>query len=114
MRAALLRASVILALCVLAGCATQRSLPPPKQSGDIPSVQKARDAIVPGKSTKADVLAALGKGVVIDFDSGYEVWVYHERVFVKEAPPKNAPAAQRPELVVLFDPSGVVSKTRVR
>jgi hypothetical protein len=53
-----------------------------------------------GKSTKADVRAALGEAVVVDFDSGYAVWIYKER-----------PST---ELVLLFDPSGLLTKTRVR
>jgi hypothetical protein len=46
-----------------------------------------------GESTSADVRAALGEALVIDFDSGYEVWVYRE-------------------LVLLFAPSGVLTKAR--
>ena len=68
----------------------------------------ATDArLIPGKSTKADVLAALGKTTAISFDSGYEIWVYH----VKEAARRDARPA---EFVVLFDPSGVLAKTRTR
>ena len=52
-----------------------------------------------GRSTKADVRAALGEGTVVNFDSGYEVWVYRQ---------------PREELVLLFEPSGILSKTRVR
>jgi hypothetical protein len=37
---------------------------------------------------------------MVNFDSGYEVWVY-----------RQPPAA---ELVLLFEPSGILSKTRVR
>lgn len=58
-------------------------------------------------STKADVRAGLGEAVVVDFPSGYEVWVYRQRAH--EKPP--APSA---ELVLLFDPSGILAKTRVR
>jgi hypothetical protein len=67
----------------------------------------AQSLIAIGKSTRADVKAALGPAIVIPFDSGYEVWVY------------RWPGAQRTtraatELVILFQPSGVVKKTRVR
>ena len=41
--------------------------------------QGARDTINIGRSTKAEVAAALGKATVIPFDSGYEVWVYRWR-----------------------------------
>jgi hypothetical protein len=58
----------------------------------------AGDALGPGRSTKADVRAALGEATVVDFPSGYEVWVYRE-----------PPAA---ELVLLFAPSGVLARAR--
>ena len=91
---------------------------------NIISAQNARDAISIGKSTKADVLAALGNTMVISFDSGFEVWVYR----IKEADtPPNASREKRfedagsekgtlgkTEFVVLFAPSGVVTKTRIR
>ena len=67
----------------------------------------AQSSIVIGKSTKADVMAALGQPTKVPFDSGFEVWVY------------RWPGAQKThraatELVVLFEPTGVVKKTRVR
>lgn len=99
-----------LAACLfVAGCALQ---PPereaPLRPGEILSAPAAKAAITLGKSTKADVRAALGDAVVIDFDSGYEVWVYREKPPKKEKPPL-APA----ELVLLFDPSGILAKTRI-
>jgi hypothetical protein len=48
-----------------------------------------------GENTKPGVRAALGDAVVVGFDSGYEVWAYRE-------------------LVLLFDPSGMVAKARTR
>lgn len=87
------------------------------------SAHKARDAVAIGKSTKADVLAALGKTQVIGFDSGFEVWVYR---YLGDAPAKASPAERsepaasargasgQAEFVVLFAPSGVVAKTRIR
>jgi hypothetical protein len=59
------------------------------------------------KSTKADARAALGEAVVVDFASGYEVWVYRDRR-------RERSAATAAELVLLFPPSGVLAKTRVR
>jgi len=85
--------------CV-AGCAAPGTSSPAATI----SVQDARDAAAVGKSTKAGVLAALGKATVISFDSGFEVWAYQ---YKSEAPGKN-------EFVILFAPSGVVAKTRVR
>ncbi len=60
-----------------------------------------------GTSPKIDVKAALGQAIVIDFDSGYEVWVYRERLREKQVPPPT-------ELVLLFSPSGTLAKARTR
>lgn len=60
-----------------------------------------------GKNTKADARAVLGEAVVVDFASGYEIWVYRERA------PEKEPAAAA-ELVLLFAPAGILAKTRVR
>jgi outer membrane protein assembly factor BamE (lipoprotein component of BamABCDE complex) len=76
----------------------------PLGPAEVRSAKAAADAITVGRSTKADVRAALGQAVVVDFATGYEVWVYRER-------PRDKAAS---ELVLLFDPAGVVTKTRVR
>jgi hypothetical protein len=65
------------------------------------------DTLFAGKSTKSDVAAALGQAAVIGLDSGYEVWVYREK-------PQDKAPPSRTEFVVLFAPSGIVSKTRIR
>jgi hypothetical protein len=103
---------LILAACLLvAGCAVLR--PPaseesrPLGPAEVRSAQAAQDALTIGKSTKADVRAALGEAIVVDFDSGYEVWVYRERLREKMPPPAT-------EFVLLFDPSGTLTKTRIR
>jgi hypothetical protein len=87
------------------------------------TARDARDAIVIGKSTKSDVLAALGNTVVIRFDSGFEIWVYQysgdttakangvERI---EYAGSGNGTLGKTEFVVLFAPSGVVTKTRIR
>lgn len=99
--------------CLLAGCATldagsERTF---TKATVVPT--RAVDARVsPGKSTKADVLAALGKTTTINFDSGYEIWVYHLKDDARrDGGRRDAGAA---EYVVLFAPSGVVAKTRTR
>jgi hypothetical protein len=74
---------------------------------EVRSVQTAANGIAVGKSTKADVRAALGEAVVVDFESGYQVWVYRERLTEKAKP-------QARELVLLFEPSGKLAKTRIR
>ena len=105
MSAALLRVCVALALCVgAAGCANHGPL---QGMAEIGSAQDAGNAIAIGKSTKVDVLAAFGKTTSIEFDSGYEVWVYRLKGSLLAARGTN-------EYVVLFAPSGVVAKTRVR
>jgi hypothetical protein len=86
---------VLLAICVLlASCAT----PPPEPAAG-PSLAEIAASLTVGRSTKSDVRAALGEGTVVDFDSDYEVWVYRQPTV---------------ELVLLFEPSGILSKTRVR
>jgi hypothetical protein len=109
----LLRAILTLAAfgCIT-GCALLQPPPPtaqtaPLRPGEILSAQSAKDAVFISKSTKADVRAALGEATVIDFDSGYEVWVYRERLKDKAPPPRT-------EFVLLFAPSGILAKTRIR
>jgi len=81
--------------------------PPTKTPETAAPLGQAADKISVGKSTKADVRAALGQAVVVDFESGYEVWVYTEHAREKAPPPAT-------ELVLLFDPSGTLTKKRIR
>ena len=103
--------AVLAACALLGGCAFLQPPPKPAETplgpGEIRSAAAAQDALAIGKSTKADVRAALGEAVVVDFASGYEVWVYRER------PPAKSPAPGA-ELVLLFAPSDILTKTRVR
>jgi hypothetical protein len=97
-----------LACASLTGCAlAPRKAEPPLRPGEVRSAHAAKEALAIGKSTKADVRAALGEATVIDFESGYEVWLYRERPVEKATP---APG----ELVLLFEPSGILTKTRLR
>jgi hypothetical protein len=59
---------------------------------------------VPGRTTKAELLASFGKTKSVVFDSGYETWLYQS----------PAGGGRFTEFVVLIDPSGVVAKTRQR
>ena len=70
------------------------------------SMQSASDSIIIGKSSKADVMTALGAATVINFDSGYEVWVYRAK--------SRGPAEAKAEFAILFSPDGIVKKTRLR
>ena len=100
------RASLALLACALvAACAapakkTAEAVPGP---GEVRSAGAARALVSLGKSTKAEVRAALGEPVAVDFASGYEVWVYREMA-----------ERRANELVLLFAPTGTVSKARIR
>ena len=105
---ALKRKSLIIAICIcVGGCAAQMP-----RLGNIASARDAQAAITIGKSTKADVEAALGKAIAVTFDSGYEVWVYREKGGASGlfAPPSQESA----ELVLLFEPGGILKKSRIR
>lgn len=84
---------------------TPSEAPSLTQSTAVP-VAVSRDAGIVGKS-KREVLASLGPTATATFDSGYEVWVYH----LDDGPQDRG---AKSEFVVLFDPSGSVTKTRVR
>lgn len=85
-----------LALC---GCAST----PAPIGASVPEA-KLTAALVPGQTTRAQMLAALGPTKFVHFDSGYEVWLY-------QAP---ADGGRFAEFVVLVDPRGIVAKTRRR
>jgi len=109
----LVHASIVLAICTcVAACAgPEESSITTAATPSIP-VEDARSAITIGKSTKADVIAVLGKTTVVSFDSGYEVWVYR---YKGDASTGSAQGAHgKTEFIVLFAPSGVVTKTRIR
>lgn len=97
----MMRASALAlaASLLLAACA---SAPPPP--GAQVDAQRFGAAVVPGQSTRASVLAALGKTHKVAFDSGFETWLY-------QVPRGGGRFA---EYVILFDRAGVVSKTRTR
>jgi hypothetical protein len=113
--------SAALAAALCGGCATQTvpSAIVTPVAAKVVAADRVKHALAPGKSTKADVLAALGESLVIRFDSGYEVWVYR---LDSGAPVKDAAvfswSKRKPEVtdefVILFAPSGLVAKTRIR
>ena len=105
-------ASILTFFCCLwlAGCAgpglfNDGKVTPPFSNPTL-TMQSASDSTTIGKSSKADVLAALGAATVINFDSGYEVWVYRAK--------SREPAEAKAEFVILFSPDGVVKKMRLR
>jgi hypothetical protein len=108
--------AVFLAVCMwMTGCAgTDMHDQTPQgpgsartSTGEALTPEAARDRVVIGSSTKADVGATLGKAIVIAFDSGYEVWVYRWRG-------TDSTLRAATELVLLFDPSGLMTKARLR
>jgi len=104
----LVRMGLALAACLwLGACGSLnagRTAPPFRDPAM--SMQNAQDMNVVGKTTRAEALATLGPATEIRFDSGYAVWVYRARA--------AEPDADRAEFVILFAPSGVVKKTRLR
>ena len=103
--------SIACACCLwLAGCAGpglfNAGIVAPPFINPAMSMQNASDSITPGKTSKADVMAALGAATVIHFDSGFEVWVYRAK--------SREPVEAKAEFVILFTPNGVDKKSRLR
>lgn len=95
----MLRAAVLAVMAALAACAA--TAPPPATQV---SAARFGQAVVPGHTSKAELLAALGPTRRVVFESGYETWLY------------VAPAGSDAyvEFVVLIGPDGLVRKTRKR
>jgi hypothetical protein len=93
------RAILMLAVALVAGCATRAPEPGT-------SVAEARfdQLVVPGRTTRAELLAAFGPTKTVVFDSGMEAWLY------------TAPAGggRNTELVLLLGRDGIVKKMRKR
>jgi len=89
----------VLMVAMLAGCATQAPQP-----GTVVAAERFQQLVVPGRSTRAEVLAAFGPTKSVVFDSGYETWVYAAA----------AGGGRSEELVLLFDREGIVRKLRRR
>jgi hypothetical protein len=85
----------ILVGALLAGCATQAPQP-----GTVVAADRFAQQVVPGRTTRAELLAAFGPTKSVVFDSGYETWLYA--------------AGNGEELVVLLDRGGIVRKMRRR
>ena len=102
-------ALAVLSFVVLGGCATSAPSPAPEPYASAPyaTTIKAIPSLALGKSTKGEVAAGLGRTTAITFESGYEVWVYLIR-------PSTRGEARTTELVLLFDPEGVLAKSRFR
>jgi hypothetical protein len=116
--------ALAVALCAGGGCATHggpsAAVVTPLAAKVVPA-ERVKRSIVPGTSTRADVIAALGESLAIRFDSGYEVWVYRLDNAMRDGQdplrrffPRRVERSEADELVILFAPSGIVAKTRVR
>jgi hypothetical protein len=100
--------------CVLAGCAATGN-------GTVKTLTQegAAQAIVVGRSTRADIQAAFGTASVTTFGNGYELWLYqvgYAKV-VDSVPYVNlvvSSADNKRELSILFDRNGVVKKYQLR
>lgn len=83
---------------LLAGCASA-----PAPVGTQAPAERLQ-SVLPGRTTKAELLANLGATRTVVFDSGYEAWLYQS----------PAGAGRFAEFVILLGPDGVVRKTRRR
>ena len=84
---------------LLGGCATGS-----KEPGAVVAEDRFAQLVVPGRTTRAELLAAFGPTKFVRFDSGMETWLYEA----------NAGAGRHTELVLLLDRDGVVRKMRRR
>ena len=94
-----MKPAALLCTLLLAGCAAQ-NVPPGTQA----PLDRLSQAVVPGRTTKAELLASFGATRSVRFDSGYEAWVYQS----------PAGGGRFAEFVILLDPAGIVAKTRTR
>lgn len=103
-------ALVLISSAFIAGCAGLRERPasedPPPFRDAALTIPVAATIVVPGRSTRADVIAILGEGSAVRFDSGYEVRLYRDR--------RTEPAISPAELVVLISPGGIAQKLRIK
>ncbi len=92
-----LRPALIIA-ALLSGCATRAPEP-----GTSVAESRFDQLVVPGRTTRAELLAAFGPTKTVQFDSGLETWLY------------TTPAAGGyTELVLLLGRDGIVQKMRKR
>jgi hypothetical protein len=83
----------------LNGCATG-----PDEPGKTVAEDRFAQLVVPGRTTRAELLATFGPTKTVRFDSGYETWLYES----------DAGGGRHTELVLLLDRAGVVQKMRRR
>ena len=98
-----------LPLVLAAGCAGPLPTQAPRTPGGEALTPQAAQALIAPGAAKADVAAALGPALQVDFDNGHAVWAYR---WPDAAAPRDTRAAT--ELVILFDREGRVQKLRLR
>jgi len=91
--------AALLSALLAAGCATS-----PAPPGAQVALERLQQAVIPGTTTKTQLLAAFGPTKSVVFDSGYEAWVYQS----------PAGGGRFAEFVVLVNPQGIVTRTRTR
>ena len=91
--------ALLLFVLILAGCASGETTP-----GTQVAAERLAASVVPGRTTKAELLATFGKTKTVVFDSGYEAWLYQS----------PAGGGRFTEFVILVDPAGLVARTRQR
>jgi hypothetical protein len=96
MKRAIALSGIVLAL---GGCATGTPEP-----GKVVAEDRFSQLVVPGRTTRAELLAAFGPTRTVRFDSGVETWLYEAA----------AGGGRHTELVLLMDRAGVVQKMRRR
>jgi len=89
----------VLAAALLAGCAARAPQP-----GTGVAETRFDQLVVPGRTTRAELLAAFGPTKTVVFDSGMETWLYTA----------SAPGGRNTELVLLVGRDGIVHKLRKR
>ena len=101
------RAAALACTLVLAGCATTPAAPP----GAVVPEASIAQAVQPGVTTRAMLLARLGPTTAIRFDSGVEVWRY-----LTPGPGgdygKDGQHRQYGEYVIVLDARGIVARAR--
>jgi hypothetical protein len=91
--------AALLGALALAGCATAPAAPP----GAVVPAARIAQAVEPGVTTRAMLLARLGPTTSIRFSSGVEVWRYLT----------PGAAGVYGEYVIVLDPQGVVARARL-
>lgn len=88
------------------------------------SDKQFQSTVMLGQSTKADVEKGLGKTKSIHFDSDFEIWIYRYQGTMGAGKSCDGPSllsilsaspdSNLCELIILFNPAGIATKSRTR